>query len=74
MLFLFFRLIQNCFTTFTATKSTIMSTAKRLQENHHKIIDRNESQWRKISMLTAYDYTMAKIVDTAGIDVILRFS
>jgi 3-methyl-2-oxobutanoate hydroxymethyltransferase len=24
---------------------------------------------RKISMLTAYDYTMAKIVDTAGIDV-----
>ncbi len=26
---------------------------------------------QKISMLTAYDYTMAKIVDTAGIDVIL---
>ena len=25
----------------------------------------------KISMLTAYDYSMAKIVDTAGIDVIL---
>nr|WP_315176398.1 3-methyl-2-oxobutanoate hydroxymethyltransferase [uncultured Flavobacterium sp.] len=25
----------------------------------------------KISMITAYDYTMAKIVDTAGIDVIL---
>jgi ketopantoate hydroxymethyltransferase (EC 2.1.2.11) len=25
----------------------------------------------KISMLTAYDYTMAKIIDTAGIDVIL---
>ena len=25
----------------------------------------------KIAMLTAYDYTMAKIVDTAGIDVIL---
>ena len=25
----------------------------------------------KISMLTAYDYTMAKIVDGAGIDVIL---
>jgi 3-methyl-2-oxobutanoate hydroxymethyltransferase len=25
----------------------------------------------KISMLTAYDYTMAKIVDTAGVDIIL---
>jgi 3-methyl-2-oxobutanoate hydroxymethyltransferase len=25
----------------------------------------------EISILTAYDYTMAKIVDTAGIDVIL---
>ncbi|MCQ2075355.1 MAG: 3-methyl-2-oxobutanoate hydroxymethyltransferase, partial [Bacteroidaceae bacterium] len=25
----------------------------------------------KISMLTSYDYTMAKIVDGAGIDVIL---
>ena len=25
----------------------------------------------KISMLTAYDYTMAKIVDGAGVDVIL---
>ena len=26
---------------------------------------------KKISMLTAYDYSMAKIVDTAGVDVIL---
>ena len=25
----------------------------------------------KISMLTAYDFTMAKIVDSAGVDVIL---
>ncbi|MBT8269339.1 MAG: 3-methyl-2-oxobutanoate hydroxymethyltransferase [Bacteroidia bacterium] len=30
-----------------------------------------KSQGEKISMLTAYDYTMAKIVDGAGIDVIL---
>ena len=29
--------------------------------------DKNE----KISMLTSYDYTLAKIVDSAGIDVIL---
>ncbi|MBT8254561.1 MAG: 3-methyl-2-oxobutanoate hydroxymethyltransferase [Flavobacteriaceae bacterium] len=30
-----------------------------------------KGQGEKISMLTAYDYTMAKIVDGAGIDVIL---
>src|SRR3954467_4083011 len=30
-----------------------------------------KSNGEKISMLTAYDYTMAKIVDTAGIDVLL---
>ncbi len=30
-----------------------------------------KQQQEKISMLTAYDYTMAKIVDQAGIDVIL---
>src|SRR5699024_10077841 len=30
-----------------------------------------KAKGEKISMLTAYDYTMAKIVDKAGIDVIL---
>lgn len=30
-----------------------------------------KSHGEKISMLTAYDFTMAKIVDTAGVDVIL---
>ena len=30
-----------------------------------------KSNNEKISMLTAYDYTMAKIVDSAGVDVIL---
>jgi len=30
-----------------------------------------KSTGEKISMLTAYDYTMAKIVDSAGVDVIL---
>jgi 3-methyl-2-oxobutanoate hydroxymethyltransferase len=31
---------------------------------------------RKITMLTGYDFSMARIIDTAGIDVILggRFS
>src|SRR6186713_3017337 len=30
-----------------------------------------KNRGEKISMLTAYDYTMAKIIDSAGIDVIL---
>ena len=38
-------------------------TTKSLQE----IKNNNE----KISMLTAYDYTLAKIIDTAGVEVIL---
>ncbi len=30
-----------------------------------------KQQSEKISMLTAYDYTMARIIDQAGIDIIL---
>jgi 3-methyl-2-oxobutanoate hydroxymethyltransferase len=36
----------------------------------HRLFEMKE-RGEKISMLTAYDYTMAKIVDQAGIDVIL---
>ncbi|MDL2291546.1 3-methyl-2-oxobutanoate hydroxymethyltransferase [Bacteroides sp. OttesenSCG-928-F21] len=36
----------------------------------HRLIEMKE-RGEKISMLTAYDYTMAKIVDAAGMDVIL---
>ncbi|MGZ4158236.1 MAG: 3-methyl-2-oxobutanoate hydroxymethyltransferase, partial [Bacteroidia bacterium] len=35
------------------------------------VLQEMKSSGEKISMLTAYDYTMAKIVDHAGIDVIL---
>ena len=31
----------------------------------------NEAPGEKISMLTAYDYSMARIIDAAGIDVVL---
>ena len=48
---------------FTAKKEYKRVTTKSL-------VDMKESG-EKISMLTAYDYTMAKIVDGAGIDVIL---
>ena len=34
-------------------------------------LQRMKSSGEKISMLTAYDYSFAKIIDSAGIDVIL---
>lgn len=49
-----------------------MSTAKR---DYKRITTKSlidmKAKGEKISMLTAYDFTMAKIVDSAGIDVIL---
>ncbi len=49
-----------------------MSTAKK---QYKRITTRSlvemKANGEKISMLTAYDYTMAKILDRAGIDVIL---
>ena len=36
----------------------------------HKLLEMKE-RGEKIAMLTAYDYTSAKIVDAAGIDIIL---
>ncbi len=49
-----------------------MSTAKKdYKRITVKSLVEMKSQNQKISMLTAYDYTMAKIVDSAGVDVIL---
>ncbi len=49
-----------------------MSTAKK---DYKRVTTRSLIEMKingeKISMLTAYDFTMAKIVDTAGVDVIL---
>jgi len=49
-----------------------MSTAKK---EYKKVTTKSlvdmKSNGEKISMLTAYDYSMAKIVDSAGVDVIL---
>ncbi|MDE6854907.1 MAG: 3-methyl-2-oxobutanoate hydroxymethyltransferase, partial [Muribaculaceae bacterium] len=44
-------------------ETTRKVTTSRLTEMKHR--------GEKISMLTAYDYTSAKIVDEAGMDVIL---
>ena len=49
-----------------------MSVAKKdYKRITTKSLTEMKAHGHKISMLTAYDYTMAKIVDTAGVDVIL---
>ena len=49
-----------------------MSTAKKdYKRVTVKSLVEMKSNGEKISMLTGYDYTMAKIIDGAGIDVIL---
>jgi len=49
-----------------------MSTAKKEYKRITvKSLVEMKANKEKISMLTAYDYTMAKIVDAAGIDIIL---
>ena len=49
-----------------------MSTAKKEYKRITiKTLIDMKSKGEKISMLTAYDYTMAKILDNAGVDIIL---
>ena len=61
------------FLTFTSSlKTKKMSAAnKEYKRVTVKSLIEMKANREKISMLTAYDYTMAKIVDGAGIDVIL---
>lgn len=57
---------------FTESKQNIMSVAKKdYKRITVKTMVDMKANGEKISMLTAYDYTMAKIVDGAGVDVIL---
>lgn len=48
--------------------SAVSKDAKRMTTH---ILKRMKDSGEKISMLTAYDYSMARIIDDAGIDVIL---
>ncbi len=52
-----------------------MSVAKRNLEDTRKVTTRRliemKQRGEKISMLTAYDYSMARLIDQAGMDVIL---
>ncbi len=52
----------------TSAKLFLMSDAKRITTHTLQEMKQNRE---KISMLTSYDYSMAKIVDDAGIDIIL---
>ena len=45
-------------------------TGKYSRVTTHSLAEMKQNH-EKISMLTAYDYTMAKIIDNGGIDVIL---
>jgi len=48
-----------------------MSVQKEIKKVTTHVLQEMKNSGERISMLTAYDYTMAKIVDHAGIDVIL---
>ena len=48
-----------------------MSVHKEIKKVTTHILQEMKNRGEKISMLTAYDYSMAKIIDRAGIDVIL---
>jgi len=48
--------------------SAVSKDAKRVTTH---ILQKMKDEGERISMLTAYDFSMAKIIDSAGIDVIL---
>src|SRR3954465_12853014 len=48
-----------------------MSVHKEVRKVTTRVLTEMKKRGEKIAMLTAYDYTMAKIIDEAGIDVLL---
>jgi 3-methyl-2-oxobutanoate hydroxymethyltransferase len=48
-----------------------MSSHKEIKRVTTQSLQKLKKEGQKISMLTAYDYSMAKLIDAAGIDVIL---
>ncbi len=48
-----------------------MPVRKEVKKVTTHVLLEMKQRGEKISMLTAYDYTMAKIIDSSGIDVIL---
>ena len=56
--------------TLLLTKKLMMSQSKH-ERVTIKLLEKMKIDGEKISMLTAYDYSFAKIIDSAGIDIIL---
>lgn len=54
-----------------AVKAIVMSVNKTVKRITTSILRDMKTRGEKISMLTAYDYSTAKILDDAGIDVLL---
>lgn len=50
---------------------TVMSVAGKVRAVTTLRLTEMKQRGEKIAMLTSYDYSMAKIVDAAGVDVIL---
>lgn len=63
------------FPSFAAYSARLMSVGKEVKKEVKKVtthvLQEMKRRGERISMLTAYDYSMARIVDHAGIDVIL---
>ena len=61
-------------TTFVPTKNTYINLSTYTEDlrkvTTHRLAEMKQ-RGEKISMLTAYDYSMAKLIDEAGMDVIL---
>ena len=57
--------------SFGKKKKRGMSVHNNVRRVTTKVLQNMKDEGEKISMLTAYDFSMARIVDTAGIDVIL---
>jgi len=52
-------------------KNILMSTYKDIKRITTHVLQEMKDRGEKISMLTAYDYSIAKILDAAGIDILL---